>query len=68
MHNIKVPHTVDTLVFAVVVDILKIAQDLDGRDVASSFIDNALRTMRHQVLQKNQGLHFFYVSWEPKTS
>lgn len=48
--------TVDALVLAIVVHVLEAAEDLDGRDVASSFVDNAFRAVCNKVLEEDQRL------------
>lgn len=48
--------TVDALILAIVIHVLEAAEDLDGRDVASSFVDNAFRAVCNKVLKEDQRL------------
>jgi len=40
--------TIDSLVFAIVVDKVEISQDFDRRDMCASIIDNSFRSVLHQ--------------------
>jgi hypothetical protein len=48
--------TIDTLVFSLLVDVVETTEHFYGGDMRASIIDDALRPMFNQILEKLQGL------------
>ena len=48
--------TIDTLVLSLLIDVVETTEHFDGGDMRASIIDDALRPMFDQILEKLQGL------------
>lgn len=48
--------TVDALVLSLFIDVVKVAQDLDEREVLPRIVDDALRAVLDEVLEQGEGL------------
>lgn len=44
--------TIDTLIFALVINVMEVAQDLDRGEMTASVIDDALAAVLDQVLEQ----------------
>ena len=49
-------HTIQALIFALLVDVVEVAQHLDCCDVRARVIDNAFTAVLHQIFEKLQSL------------
>lgn len=48
--------TIDTLILALLVDVVEATEHFEGGDMGASIVDDALRPMFHQILKQLQGL------------